>query len=329
MYRKSNVLVATLFLLALLLAGCGQSSEGGSTTDVGNGGSGGGTTVAATFPVTIKDSLGRSVEIEAEPERIGSMVPSVTETIFAVGAGNRVVGVSTADDYPPEVESIEKIGDYQQVNAEKIASLETDLLFLSFDSTTKEQARDLENKTGAKVLVINPTTVEAAIQSVGTVGNAVGNPEKARVVEERLQSGLNQLQTEIEGLPQPTVFYEIGYDPLFTVGPGSFINDAIEIAGGNNVASDAQQAYPQYSVEKLLEDDPEYYLAGKSSGVTVEDIKNRQPYSSLQAVQQDRVFVINDNLVNRPGPRIVQGVRLIAETIHPDTFGGGETTSGG
>ena len=331
MNKKLNVLLAPLFLIAVLAAGCGQSSESGSTagnTDSGSTGSGGGTAANATFPVTVEDSLGRTVEIKEEPQQIGSMVPSVTETIFAVGAGNRVVGVSTADDYPQEVESIEKIGDYQQVNAEKIASLETDLLFLSFDSTTKEQAKDLENKTGAKALVINPTTVEEAIQSISTVGRAVGNTEKAQVVEERLQSELDQLKSKIEGLPEPTLFYELGYDPLFTVGPGSFVNDAIKIAGGKNVAADAQQAYPQYSVEKLLEDDPEYYLAGKSSGVTVEDIVGRQPYSSLRAVQQNKVFVVNDDLVNRPGPRIVEGVREIAETIHPQAFGGG-TTGGG
>lgn len=326
MYKKLNVLLAAFFLAAVLLAGCGQSSEGGSTGDTG--GTGGGTAEASSFPVTVEDSLGRKVEIKEEPQEIGSMVPSVTETVFAVGAGNRVVGVSTADDYPQEVESIEKIGDYQQVNAEKIASLETDLLFLSFDSTTEEQAKDLEKKTGAKILVINPTTVDEAIQSVGTVGKAVGNTEKAQVVEERLQSELDQLQSKIEGLEEPTLFYEIGYDPLFTVGPGSFIDDAIKIAGGKNVAADAQQAYPQYSVEKLLQDDPEYYLAGASSMVTVEDITSRPPYSSLQAVQQDKVFVINDDLVNRPGPRIVEGVREIAETIHPEAFGRGATTGG-
>lgn len=327
MYRKIFLLLAA-FPIAVFVAACGQeASQSGSTT--GDTSGGGGQTAASTFPVTVKDSLGREVKIKEEPKQIGSMVPSVTETIFAVGAGNRVVGVSTADDYPQEVESIEKIGDYQQVNAEKIASLETDLLFLSFDSTDKEQAKDMEKKTGAKVLVINPTTVDEAIQSVGTVGKAVGNTEKAQVVEERLQSELNQLQSKIEGLPQPTLFYEIGYDPLFTVGPGSFINDAIKIAGGKNVAADAQQAYPQYSVEKLLKDDPEYYLAGKSSMVTVEDIVSRQPYSSLQAVQRDKVFVINDDLVNRPGPRIVEGVREISETIHPDAFGGGGTTGGG
>lgn len=323
LYRKIVSLLAAISL-AILVAACGQqASQDGST-----GGDTDGGMEAAAFPVTVEDSLGRQVRIESRPEQIGSMAPSATETLFAVGAGNRVAGVTTADDYPQEVEDIEKIGDYQQMNTEKIASLGIDLILHSFDGFTEEQAESLEQKTRAKVVVLNPTSVEEAVDSVSTVGKAVGNVEKARVVEERLQSELNQLEQQLEGLPQPTVFYEIGYDPLFTVGPGSFVQDAIRIARGENVTADAQQAYPQYSVEKLLQDDPEYYLAGRSSGVTVEQIKSRPPYSSLQAVQQDQVFVINDDLVNRPGPRIVEGVREIAVTIHPDAFGAGSTTGG-
>lgn len=315
------------FSIVVLAAACGQQSSQDGTTGGSTNTNGG--TQASGFPVTIEDSLGRKVEIKERPEQIGSLAPSATETIFAVGAGERVAGVTTADDYPEQVENIEKIGDYQQTNTEKIASLEIDLILQSFDGFTKEQAEDLEEKTGATVVALNPTTVEEAIDSVSTVGKAVGNTEKARVVEERLQSELGQLEQEIESLPEPTVFYELGYDPLFTVGPGSFVQDAIQIAGGKNVTADAQQAYPQYSVEKLLQDDPEYYLAGASSGATVESIVSRPPYSSLQAVQQSKVFVINDDLVNRPGPRIVEGVREIAETIHPDAFGGGGTTGGG
>lgn len=324
MYKKFNVSLAIMFLLAVLVAGCGQEPQGGQT----GSSAGGGTTAAADFPVTVEDSLGRSVEIEEEPEQIGSLAPSVTETLFAVGAGDRVEGVTTADDYPAEVEEIEKIGDYREANAEKAASLGIDVLFLSFDSADEEQAEDLEKKTKAKVVVINPATVDEAIESIGLVGESVGNTGQAQDVEENLQDELSQIRSKIEGQPEPKLFYEVGYDPLFTVGPGSFINDAIEIAGGANVTVDAQQAYPQYSTEKLLKDDPEYYLAGRSSMAKVADIKSRPPYSSLQAVKQDKIFVINDDLVNRPGPRIVDGVREISKIIHPDAFGG-ETTGGG
>ncbi len=325
--------------MVLVAAACGQGSGGDSNDDSGSGssgatsggsgGAGGGTTASASFPVTIEDSLDRQVRIGQEPEEIASMVPSVTETLFEVGAGDRVVGVSEAGDYPEEVESIEEVGNYNEVNAEKIASLQTDLLFLSYDSTTEDQAESLQDRTGAKVVVINPTSVDEAIQSIGTVGEVVGNEDQAEAVEERLRSELDDLRSEVEGLPEPEMFYEVGYDPLFTAGPGSFVNDAINLAGGENIAADAGQAYPQYSVEKILEDDPRYYLAGESSGATVKGIKSRQQYSSLTAVEQDKVFVINDDLVTRPGPRIVDGVREIAEVIHPEAFDGESTTGGG
>ena len=327
MYRKIILLLAA-FTMVVFTAACGQeSSQSGSTA--GDTSNGGGETAASTFPVTVTDSLGRKVEIEKKPEQIGSLAPSATETLFAVGAGNRVAGVTTADDYPQQVESIEKIGDYQQTNTEKIASLGIDVIIQSFDGYTKEQAEDLEKKTGAKVVALNPTSVDEAIGSIGQIGEVVGNTEKAQVVEERLRSELGQIEQQLEGSPRPTVFYELDYDPLFTVGPGSFIQDAIRIAQGKNVTADADQAYPQYSVEKLLQDDPEYYLAGSSSGTTAEAIKSRPPYSSLQAVRQNKVFTINDDLVSRPGPRIVEGVREIAETLHPEAFGGGSTSGEG
>ncbi|MBA3952219.1 MAG: ABC transporter substrate-binding protein, partial [Rubrobacter sp.] len=120
--------------------------------------------------------------------------------------------------------------------------------------------------------------------------------------------------------PKPTVFYEVWGDPLQTAGPGSFIDDAIRLAGGTNVAADTGDAYPEYSKETLLQRDPDYYLAGRSSGVTVEEISGRPGYPALGAVKDGRVTIVNDDLVVRPGPRIVEGVREIAEAIHPKAF---------
>lgn len=314
MYGRFKLLLAAIALILFAVA-CGQSSQGGSQSGETTG-----SEANAKFPVTITDSLGRKVRITKEPQEISSMAPSVTETVYLVGAGKKVAGVTTVDDYPPQVKKVEKIGNFTQVNAEKVASVGTDVLFLSYDSTTKAQANDLEKKTGAKTVVINPTTVKQAIESVGTVGKIVGKEKKAQATEDRLKDRLAKIRSAVRGKPKPTVFYELGYDPLYTVGPGSFINDAIEIAGGKNVTASTGQAYPQYSTEKLLKDDPKYYLVGSSTGNTAKAVEARKTYSSLSAVKNDRVFVMNDDLISRPGPRIVKGVREIAETIHPDAF---------
>ncbi|MCL6437023.1 MAG: cobalamin-binding protein [Rubrobacteraceae bacterium] len=308
--------VVAFAVVVFALAGCGAGGVSG-------GGSSGGATQArggaSGYPVTVTDSLGRKVTIEKKPERIASMAPSITETLFAIGAGKRVVGVTTADDYPPQVEHITKIGDYKGVNAEKVASLKTDVLFMSF-ATTRQQAADLEKKTGAKVVVINPESVRGAIASIGTVGKVVGDEKKAREVQRHMRRELSQVRKEVRGLSHPTVFYEVYPKPLQTAGPGSFIDDEIKLAGGKNVAAGAKSAYPQYSLEELVKQNPDYYLIGSSSGDTPKKVASRPGFEALKAVREGHVEVINDNLTTRPGPRIVEGVKQIAEAIHPGAF---------
>lgn len=308
-----NRLFVMLAVLAVLIfaAACGADRQEGAGEDAA---------AETGYPLTVTDAVGREVEIEGRPERIVSMAPSITETLFAVGAGERVVGVTTADDYPPEVEAIERVGDFQGPNVEKVAAMEVDVLFLSFDYSTPETADDLQQKTGADVVVLNPQTVEEAISSIGTVGEIVGEPERARTVEERLRGELEEIRSAVEGRERPAVFYEIWHEPLQTAGGGSFIGDAIRLAGGRNVAEDAAQDYPQYPLERLLAEDPEYYFVGSSSGATPEDVAARPNYGSLRAVREGNVVVIDDDLVNRPGPRIVEGVRQLAEALHPDAF---------
>ena len=297
-----------LALCALLLTACGGPSAGTSESEEGPG-----------YPVFVEDDVGRRVEIGSRPVKIGSMAPSVTETIFAVGAGERVVGVTTADDYPPEAAKIEKIGAYREPNVEKVLALDIDLLFVSFDSATREFANDLEDETKADVVVLNPKTVDGAVESVGVVGSAVGERERARALRGRLEEDLAAVGRAVEGRPHPTVFYEVWNDPLQTVGPGSFIHDAIGWTGGENVAAGTGEAYPSYSEEALLKKDPDYYLVSET---TPEEVASRPAYSSLTAVERGRVAVVDADLISRPGPRLVKGVRRMAEAIHPGAFGG-------
>lgn len=324
MNKKSLWMLVLLFLSAYLAAACsGGGSEGGSSD--GSAASDSGKTTmekaeSSGYPLKITDDVGRKVTLGSKPNRIISFAPSVTETLFAVGAGNRVVGVTTSDDYPPEAKTIEAVGGYNGPNVEKVISLDADLMILSFDSSTKAYADDMQEKTGTKVIVINPKSLEGAISSIGTVADIVGESEKGQVVEERLNSELKQIEDQVAREPKPTVFYEVWGDPLQTAGPGSFIDDAIKAAGGTNIAADTKQAYPQYSKEVLLRKNPDYYMVGVTSGITVEEISGRPGYSSLKAVEDDRVSVVDDNLIVRPGPRIVEGVREIAEEIHPKAF---------
>lgn len=308
-------MLAAMTFVSACAGGTSGEGTGGAETTMSSGGSG-----SAEYPVEITDSLGREVVIDSEPENIASMAPSVTETLFEVGAGEKVVGVTTADEYPEEVAEIEKIGDFQQVNVEKLLELDTDLLFHSYDSTTRDVAEDLEEQTGADVVVVNPKTLDEVVSSMELVGKAAGEPERGRELEQELRSDLEDIASAVEGEPEPTVFYEVFNDPLQTVGPGSFIHDALELAGAENIAADTDKAYPTYSAETVIERDPEYYFIGESVGITPEDVAERPGYSSLTAVEEGNVVAVDDASLSRPGPRITEAIREVAEEMHPEAF---------
>lgn len=275
----------------------------------------GGVQEQATFPVTLTDDAGREVTIEKKPERIVCLAPANTEIVYALGALDRVVGVTTFDDYPPEVSSIAKVGDFMNPNLEAIAAAKPDLV-LATGGVQAETIAKLE-QTGAVVLAVDPQSLDGVYAAIAMVGAAIGEPAKADEVVEEMQDELEAIQSTIEEAPV-RCFIEIAQEPLYTAGPGTFINDLIDAAGGENVVT--QEGYVAYSLEQLLQDDPDVYLATKGSMSDPADIDKRPGYSALSSVKAKKVFVLEDNLVSRPGPRCIQGIRQIAEALHPDAF---------
>jgi len=298
--------VLTMMLLTTALAGCGSTADE-DTTEVPQ---------ATAFPVTVTDDAGREVTVDAEPERIVSLAPANTEILYGLDALDRVVGVTTYDDYPPEVATLEKVGDFVGPNLEAIAALEPDLVLV----TTGVQADIISQieALGATVIAIDPQSLDALYVSIGTVGTAIGESEKADTLVSDMKRELEGIQEAIDAAPV-RCFIEIAQDPLYTAGSGTLLNDLIEQAGGENVVTEA--GYVGYSVEQLLTDDPEVYLATLGSMSDPSDLAERPGYDQLSAVQNGRVAVLEDNLVSRPGPRIIQGVRQIAEALHPEAFG--------
>ena len=301
MRRKIFLPLIYVCLLVLGLVACSRNASEGSAP----------TTAAQNpkYPVTITDDVGRKVTLESRPENISSMAPSITETLFAVGAGKKVVGVTTADNYPPEVKKIEKIGDYKEPNVEKLLAVETDLLFISFDSATKESAEDLERKAKTEVIVVNPKTVDEAILSIGLVAKAVGKQEEGRALQQKMRKNLSEIQQKVADEPKPTVFYELYGDPLRTVGPGSFIPRCDPAGRRHQRRLRDRTGLPYLLRGEALPEEPDYYLVSRYSNADVGAVSKRPGYDSLQAVKQGNVAEINDDLLNRPGPRIVKGVR--------------------
>jgi iron complex transport system substrate-binding protein len=298
--------LAAVLAAALAIAGCAAKPAAESEAPA-----------EGAFPVTVTDDAGREVTIAGRPERIVSLAPANTEIVAALGALDRLVGVTTFCDYPPEVASIPKVGDFVQPNLEAIAAADPDLVLVT-GGVQAEVVGRLE-ELGATVLTVDPQSVDGVIASIEMVGRAIGEPERAASVTESMRIQLDDIGEKVETAPV-RCFIEIAQDPLFTAGAGTLLNDLIEHAGGENVVTD--EGYVAYSVEQLVAADPEVYLATKGSMSDPSDIGNRPGYASLAAVKAGRVHVLDDNLVSRPGPRIVEGVLQIAQALHPEAFGG-------
>jgi len=306
-FRTIAALVAAA-LLALPLAGCGAKTvEAPAPAPVAS---------TAAFPVTITDDAARSVTIDAEPKRIVSLAPANTEIVYSLGILDRLVGVTTWDDYPAQVKDIAKVGDFTTPNIEAIAGARPDVILVTggvqADVLSKLEA------VGAKVVVIDPQNLDGVYAAIGTVAKVAGTMAKGADVVAGMKKDLADVTAKLAGAAPVRAFIEIGWNPLFTAGPGTLLDDLLARAGGANVVK--EKGYVGYSVEQLVTDQPDVYLGTLSSIGDAATLAKRPGYSAIAAIKAGRVFSLNDNLVSRPGPRVVEGVREIAAALHPDLF---------
>ncbi|NTU71389.1 MAG: ABC transporter substrate-binding protein [Coriobacteriia bacterium] len=271
--------------------------------------------VAPAFPVTITDDAGKSVTIDAEPQRIVSLAPANTEIAFALGLGDRIVGVTTYDDYPAEVKDIAKVGDFTTPNFEAIAAADPDLV-LATTGVQADAIKKLES-LGATVIAIDPQNLAGVYADIERVGKATGTSEKAATLVADMKDEVAAVQDAVSSATPVTAFVEIAQNPLFTAGKGTLIDELVTLAGGKSVVT--QDGYVAYSSEQVIKADPDVYLATKGSMSNPAELAKRAGFSKLSAVKADRVFVLDDNLVSRPGPRVVEGLKQIASFLHPDT----------
>lgn len=321
---RSIALFLSLMLIVLAVVGCTpkkESNEGLKVEGVEekNQDSNG---EVANFPVEIEDNFGNKVTLEKEPMKIVSLAPNNTEVLFALGLGDRVVGVTSYCDYPEEAKTKEIVGDFEGNNLEKIVELNPDLV-LVYGAGDEEDNKVLKD-AGIKVLGFMPETIDAVIKDIETVGKATGKNKEAAELVEAMNNKKNEILEKVKGQEEVKVFYEIWHDPLMAAGKGSFMDELITLAGGKNIAEDAEGAYPQYDLEQLVERDPEVYLSSQDMpDKTVESIKVRPGYEDISAIKNDRVYVFEGNeanVVSRPGPRIIEALEVVAKAIHPELF---------
>jgi len=297
--------IGIFIILSLLIAmsvGCGQPS----------------------LPATFIDDMGREVTIEQIPQRIVSHVPSITETLFALGLGERVVGVSDYCDYPEAVKSKDSAGNYFNPSIERIVALEPDLVLTDGHSESIKQLDEL--RPPITYMVIDPKDIDGIFRDLELLGKVTGTEGRADKLIRDMQEDISRVLALVEGAPPVRVLYIIDATDLtlpWTAGPGSFVDWLITTAGGENIAAQAQGAWVKFSIEQVVSSDPEIIILPAKHGTVFtspEVLQGHPIWQKVTAVKQDRIRIIDGDLVDRSGPRIVQGLEEMARIIHPELF---------
>ncbi|MBI1854458.1 MAG: cobalamin-binding protein [Chloroflexi bacterium] len=274
--------------------------------------------------IVLTDGLGREVKLTSPAQKIVSLAPSNTEILFAVGAGSQVVGRDELSDYPEAAKSVTSIGStFKDLNTEQIISLHPDLV-LAAEVNTPEQVKALEGLGLTGYYLKNPTTRDEMYGNMEIAAQLTGHAAEAAAAIESLKARVAAVNAKAAAAAtRPTVFYELdATDPAkpYTAGKGTFITTLLEAAGGQNIAAQID-GYPQMSLEQVVADNPAFIILGDAAyGITPESVAARPGWGNLNAVKSKQVLPFDDNLLSRPGPRLVDGLEALAKLLHPELF---------
>jgi len=268
---------------------------------------------------TVTDEMGRTVQIVPSPQKIVSLAPGITETLYALGLENQVVGVTTFCDWPEAARTKTRIGGFTNPSIEKIVSLKPDLILATADGNRKDTVRQLE-RLGLSVYVTYPANTDGVLKSILHIGEITHREKEAAKLVEGLQKRLNHITGQTRAKSKPRVFFQIGLEPLITAGRGTLINEVIERAGGVNIAGHDLASYPRYSAEGIIGASPDIIIFAPMlhdhKFVAVK--KFWQKFGDVPAVKNNRIYPIDANLINRASPRILDAVEIMASIFHPD-----------
>jgi iron complex transport system substrate-binding protein len=270
---------------------------------------------------TFKDALGREVYLQRLPERIIPLAPNLTEILYALGLGDRVVGVTNHCNYPPEASLKPRVGSYINLNVEKIISLSPDLAIGTVDGNERI-ILDLLEQANIKVFFVNPRSVRQVIDTILNLGRLCGAQGNAQVLAGKLTKRVDHVLDRTFSKEKPLVFLQIQIQPIMTVNKNTVHHDLIRLAGGRNMAAEEPVTYPRISMEEVIQKKPEVILiSSMEMGGRFE--KARQDWlrwTSIPAVQNKRVYLIDSDLIDRPSPRLIDGLEIMARYIHPEAF---------
>ena len=270
---------------------------------------------------SVTDQVGRTLVVPENPTRVIALAPSITEIIYDLGQEKRLVGVTQYSTYPSEAELLPRVGSYVRLDIEKIVALKPDLCLATKDGNPKHIVDKIVS-LGIPVYVINPQNLQQIMDTITRLGSLLHAEQTAAALVSDMEKRIRQVQARVKNRPdRPRVFFQIDAEPLFSAGTNTFIHELIELAGGINTTA-GEVSYPRYSWEDIIVLQPEIVLiSSMAGGLAPEYLLNSwKKWSLLSAVKNDQIFVVDAELFDRPTPRLVNGLEVIAAIIHPELF---------
>ena len=280
-----------------------------------------GTSISYSATQKFKDEVGREVAFSFPPIRIVSLAPNVTEILFSLGLDEEIVGVSIHCNFPEKAKSKVRVGSYISLDFEKVTSLKPDLIIATGVGNTRDMV-DRLGKLGFQTYVIYPKNFDDILKSIAHIGQVVNREKEARMIVEGMRKRSQRVIELTKGLPRPKVFIQIGDAPVVTVGKGSFADDLIRLAGGENIAKKEKEVYPRFGMEEILKRSPEVIVISSMNpkGDYQKILQEWTRWKTIPAVKNGRIHLIDSDLLDRPSPRIIDGLEELAKVLHPERF---------
>lgn len=316
---KKGLILMLIILMAFTWTACSNSEPQGESKEEDNTIAESSDGAETTYPLTFKDTAGNEVTLEKAPEKIVSVSASITETIFAVGLGDKIVGRDEYSNYPAETKEIEVVGNYVEPNTELIINLEPEVLFVS--SPMPDAATQLIEAAGIKTIVISDQTdVDGVLENIKLVGKIGNVQETANKLVEDLEAQRKEVTDKVKDIKEKKVFVDL--QGFVSVGPDTFIDSMLQEINAVNIAADSGTAWPTLTLEKIVEDNPDIYI---SLYPTVEEIKGNGGLQSVAAVENDNIIYFpwgteENDILSRSGPRVMKSLEILAKAIHPEAF---------
>ncbi|MBW2703974.1 MAG: cobalamin-binding protein [Deltaproteobacteria bacterium] len=263
-----------------------------------------------------------TARLAGEPERIVSLAPNLTEMVFALGQGKRVVGVSRFDDFPPEVKTLPKVGGFVDPSLEGILALKPDLVLCVPSAGNESTMRILAERLGVPVFIMPAYSFNDVFRSLRKLGSLLGAKVQARALEASMRQRIKQVKARVKGQARPRVLVVYGHQPLVVAGPGTFADTMLRMAGGQNALTKSALRYPSLPMETVIRLAPEVIVDASMAGDGADTRKDRASafwarWQVLPAVREGRVHLFNSALWFRPGPRVVDGLETLEGLLHP------------